>query len=78
MGVFANLVSSFVLGLLTPLTAVCVLPLYPGFLVFLSNQFSHAGKMSQKETGRRFLMFGSVIVFGVILFMFLLDYKEQL
>lgn len=29
---------SFALGLATPLTAVCVLPLYPGFLAYLSKQ----------------------------------------
>ena len=72
MGVFSNLVSSFVLGLLTPLTAVCVLPLFPGFLAYLSSQFSQAGTMPEEETRKRFLMFGLVIVFGVILFMFLL------
>lgn len=33
-----QLVGSFALGLATPLTAVCVLPLYPGFLAYLSNQ----------------------------------------
>lgn len=31
--------TSFLLGLLTPLTAVCVLPLYPAFLTYLANQF---------------------------------------
>jgi cytochrome c-type biogenesis protein len=30
--------TSFTLGLATPLSAVCVIPLYPGFLAFLSNQ----------------------------------------
>jgi cytochrome c-type biogenesis protein len=34
----AQLASSFALGLATPLTAVCVLPLYPSFLAYLSNQ----------------------------------------
>jgi len=77
MGVFTNLISSFVLGLLTPLTAVCVLPLYPGFLAYLSSQFSQAGTMGEEETGKRFLMFGIVIVFGVILFMFLLGSNNQ-
>lgn len=33
-----NLFSTFIAGLITPLTAVCVLPLYPGFLSFLSSQ----------------------------------------
>jgi cytochrome c-type biogenesis protein len=36
--VFANLAASYLLGLATPLTAVCVLPLYPGFIAFLSNR----------------------------------------
>lgn len=34
----ANLFSTFIAGLITPLTAVCVLALYPGFLSFLSSQ----------------------------------------
>jgi len=59
--------TSFVLGLLTPLTAVCVLPLYPGFLAYLSSQLS--GKESDKKT---IAMFGIVITSGVIFFMFLL------
>ena len=40
VSVFADFLTSFVLGLLTPLTAVCVLPLYPGFLAYLSNKLS--------------------------------------
>ncbi len=58
--------TAFVLGLLTPLTAACVLPLYPGFLAYLSNQ------LSGKEDKRTLALFGFVITFGVILFMFLL------
>lgn len=37
MGLVAVAVESFLLGLATPLTAVCVIPLYPGFLAYLSN-----------------------------------------
>ncbi len=59
--------TAFVLGLLTPLTAACVLPLYPGFLAYLSNQLSKEG--SGKGT---LILFGTVITSGVILFMFLL------
>ncbi len=59
--------AAFVLGLLTPLGAVCVLPLYPGFLVYLSSQ------ISGKEAGRQTIfLFGLVITAGVILFMLLL------
>lgn len=64
---FADLSTSFILGLLTPLTAVCVLPLYPGFLAYLSNQVS--GKGSDKKN---LVMFGIIITFGVILFMVLM------
>lgn len=38
MVALGNLLGSFVLGVLTPLTAVCVLPLYPGFLAYLAAQ----------------------------------------
>ena len=38
IGIFTNLFTSFLLGLATPLTAVCVLPLYPGFLSYLANK----------------------------------------
>jgi cytochrome c-type biogenesis protein len=67
MEVLAELGTAFVLGLLTPLGAVCVLPLYPGFLVYLSSQ------LSGKEAGRlTILLFGLIITAGVIIFMFLL------
>ena len=57
---------SFILGLLTPLTAVCVLPLYPGFLAYLSNRFS---KNVSKKT---YALFGVIVALGVIVFMLLL------
>ena len=64
MELLANLGEAFVLGLLTPLGAVCVLPLYPGFLVYLSTQITgrEAGKWS-------ILFFGLTINAGVIIFM---------
>ncbi len=65
MGI-VDILASFVLGLLTPLTAVCVLPLYPGFLAYLANQFH--GKATRKQ----YALLGLVITLGVILFMFLL------
>lgn len=58
--------SSFILGLLTPLTAVCVLPLYPAFLAYIANQFS------AKENKKTYALFGSIITLGVIVFMLLL------
>jgi cytochrome c-type biogenesis protein len=62
---FENIIESFILGLLTPLTAVCVLPLYPGFLSFLSSKFSP--DVSKKT----YALFGAVISLGVIVFMLL-------
>ena len=56
-------IQSFVLGLLTPLTAVCVLPLYPGFISYLSNQ------MDGSESQRTYALFGGLVVAGVISFM---------
>jgi len=65
-GLLTGMLEAFLLGLLTPLTAACVLPLYPGFLAYLSNQ------VSRSEEDQSFLRFGAVIVSGVIIFMFLL------
>lgn len=64
----ADLFTSFVLGLLTPLTAVCVLPLYPAFLAYLSNQISSG----EEENKKLPIIFGIIISLGVIFFMFLL------
>jgi cytochrome c-type biogenesis protein len=61
----ADVLTAFVLGLLTPLTAACVLPLYPGFLVYLSS----AVKKPTKNTVRNF---GIVISLGAISFMVIL------
>ncbi|MBI2451729.1 cytochrome C biogenesis protein [Candidatus Pacearchaeota archaeon] len=66
MSLLVDVLSSFILGLLTPLTAVCVLPLYPGFLAFLSNRFSG------KEDRKTFILFGLTILSGIIIFMILL------
>jgi len=68
MAFLSNLVQSFLFGLATPLTAVCVLPLYPAFLTYLANQFSTSGKASKKN----YAMFGFLITLGVIVFMLLL------
>jgi cytochrome c-type biogenesis protein len=57
---------SFLLGLATPLTAACVLPLYPGFISYLSNQLD--GDVSKKT----YAMFGGLVVGGVLAFMLIL------
>ena len=59
--------ASFILGLLTPLTAVCVLPLYPGFLSYLSSQL--AGREDDKKLP---IYMGLLVTLGVIVFMLLL------
>ncbi len=57
------MIEVFILGLLTPLTAVCVLPLFPGFIAFLSQQ-SNLGKYG-------IALFGLLVSIGVLAFMFL-------
>ena len=68
MNLIGNFFASFVLGVLTPLTAVCVLPLYPGFLAYLANQSSKDNKVNK----RQYALFGLLITLGVIIFMLLL------
>lgn len=60
-------ISAFILGLVTPLTAVCIISLYPGFLVFLSNSVQ-----AQRGRGNIMPLFGFLVSLGVISFMFLL------
>ncbi|MFB6296132.1 MAG: cytochrome c biogenesis CcdA family protein [Halobacteriales archaeon] len=60
MGVLSQAATSFTLGLATPLSAVCVLPLYPGFLAFLSNQDEDAPSIA---------VLGVLVALGVIAFM---------
>jgi len=61
-----NLLTAFTLGLLTPLTAACVLPLYPGFLAYIANQ----SKAQRKKTTLASL--GLIIIAGAISFMLLI------
>jgi len=67
MALLADLAESFALGVLTPLGAVCVLPLYPGFLAYLSNRLS--GKDAKRAT---ILLIALNVTGGVVAFMFLL------
>ena len=75
VGLIENITTAFVLGFLTPLTAVCVLPLYPAFLIYLSNQIAQK-ENQDKDKNNKFLlpMLASVIVLGVITFMLLLGF----
>ena len=60
MGLVQSVTTSFSLGLATPLSAVCVVPLYPGFLAFLSNQDEDAPSVA---------VLGVLVALGVIAFM---------
>jgi Cytochrome c biogenesis protein len=60
MNTAAEVVTSFSLGVATPLSAVCVIPLYPGFLAFLSNQDEDAPSIA---------VLGVLVALGVISFM---------
>ncbi len=60
MGLATEVVTSFTLGVATPLSAVCVIPLYPGFLAFLSNQDDDAPPIA---------VLGVLVSLGVIAFM---------
>ena len=62
---FENLSISFIAGLLAPLGAVCVIPLYPGFLAYLSTQ------LKGKEDKKTYVMLGVITTLGIILSMFL-------
>lgn len=64
MSFFLDISSSFILGLLAPLTATCILPLYPGFISFLSNQ--------KEGSKNKSLILGVFVSIGLILFMLLL------
>lgn len=59
--------TSFVLGLLTPLTALCVLPLYPAFLLRMA-------RLAKRDRDDRWVLAwtGFVVTLGVISFMGLL------
>ena len=64
MGVFSNAFYFFWLGVITPLTAVCVIPLYPAFLARLSRT------VGGRHDDRRLLAtFGVLVTAGVIAFM---------
>jgi cytochrome c-type biogenesis protein len=61
--------TSFILGLLTPLTAVCVLPLYPAFLSYLANKVS---PQQLEDKPQQLYKYGLMVVLGVVTFMLIL------
>jgi|APHM01.1.fsa_nt_gi Cytochrome c biogenesis protein len=64
--VLGEISTSFVLGLATPLTALCVIPLYPGFISYLSRQ------LDTDTDQRTYLLFGLLVAAGVVSFMLVL------
>lgn len=66
VSVLVNIWISFLAGLFAPIGAVCVLPLYPGFLAFLARQAT--GKENQKKT---IMLLGLFVTLGVLLALFL-------
>lgn len=67
----AGLLEEFLIGLGTPLTAVCVLPLYPAFVAYLANS-RQDGDEGQSAISP--LVVGILVVTGVITFMGLVGY----
>lgn len=66
MNALLNLWLSFLAGLFAPIGAVCVLPLYPGFLAYLSNQLSGKEGADPRQSKYSFILFGLIITAGII------------
>jgi cytochrome c-type biogenesis protein len=70
----APFVEAFVVGFLTPLTAACALPLYPGFLSYLARSDrtgTKGGEATASDGGasRSSFVLGLAVVAGVVAFM---------
>lgn len=61
----SNLWISLIAGVLAPLGAVCVLPLYPGFLAYLSNKLK--GKVDKKT----YILLSLNVTLGIVISMFI-------
>ena len=62
----AQLVEVFLLGLATPLSALCVIPLFPSFISYMVKNF-------QDSPGRKtYALFGLLVVAGVMSFMLII------
>lgn len=69
VSILLNFWLSFIAGLSAPIFAVCVLPLYPGFLSFLASRIQKKGKKFQDK--QKIIVLGIIIVLGVIISMFI-------
>lgn len=58
----AKLLEQFLLGIATPLTAACVIPLYPAFIAYLAST-------GDDDEGRSVVLLGILVVAGVLVFM---------
>jgi len=65
VSVLANFWISFLAGVFAPVAAVCIIPLYPAFLAYLSSQ------LSGKTTKKTIIMFGVIVTLGVLVSMFI-------
>ncbi|WP_396611257.1 cytochrome C biogenesis protein [Haloferax sp. S1W] len=72
MGLAAKLLELFLIGVGTPLTAACALPLYPGFLAYLARQ-SRLGDddstRSLRGNGLPIAVLGGLVTLGAVAFM---------
>jgi len=70
---FLNLWISFLAGLFAPLGAVCVLPLYPGFLAYLAGQLGDkkGEELEERDLKKKVIMFGLIVSLGVLVSMFI-------
>lgn len=71
VGTLANFWISFLAGLFAPIGAVCVLPLYPGFLAYLATTFSSSEKTPEENTKKKIILLGFIVMLGVVTSMFL-------
>lgn len=63
--VITNFWLSFLAGLYAPLGAVCVLPLYPGFLAYIASQYS------ETDPNKKIGTIGWIVTLGIISSMFI-------
>ncbi|MFB6246681.1 MAG: cytochrome c biogenesis CcdA family protein [Candidatus Pacearchaeota archaeon] len=68
----ANLWISFLAGLSAPLVAACVLPLYPGFLAYLSKKVTSENSEKQENSNKKeIIKLGAIASAGIIISMFI-------
>ncbi|WP_416840004.1 cytochrome c biogenesis protein CcdA [Haloferax sp. DFSO52] len=66
MDLAPRLLELFILGVGTPLTAACALPLYPGFLAYLARQST---RESGGKQGLPIAVLGGLVTLGAVSFM---------